>query len=70
MKWLFEMLNSANKIPPDGAMCLFDHNTPAIGLFEFSDGCVCFKDKLQYLCVDHAYKTTPIKTFNIIHVYK
>ncbi|MGI0080494.1 MAG: hypothetical protein ACRECH_12830, partial [Nitrososphaerales archaeon] len=40
-------------------MCHFGCDE-VIGLFYFPQGCVCFTDQFQYLCLQHAYNATPI----------
>lgn len=51
------------------------HNRPicrfcddfAVGLFEMSDGCVCFpEDREQWLCMQHALKATPLGSMRCI----
>jgi hypothetical protein len=38
-------------------MCIHNHNTEAYGLFWFPDGCFCFEDQIQALCIYHAERS-------------
>lgn len=67
--WFMDMLRAAPKEKPDGAMCIFDHNASAVGLFELDKGCVCHPEQRQHLCIDHAIKSTPLGGFEIVHGY-
>ena len=37
-------------------LCRFDEHAPATHLVEYSRGCVCWPDRLQALCAQHAHK--------------
>lgn len=40
---------------------------PAVALYEFDQGCVCFPDEHKMaLCAHHEYKATPIGTMKLI----
>jgi hypothetical protein len=36
--------------------CLHPHDVPATAIWEMPFGCVCFSDRLQPLCEQHALK--------------
>ena len=33
--------------------CLHGCDDPILGIYYFEDGCICFKDKIQALCLHH-----------------
>ena len=48
------------EIPRECRFAELGCRSPPTGLYYFPGGCICFKDPVQALCDQHAYKATPI----------
>lgn len=46
--------------------CRFDGHAEAYVLVEYDHGCVCFPDRLQALCLQHAHKGLDAKPGRIV----
>jgi hypothetical protein len=52
--------------------CIFDHGAVAVARYTMSEGCICFPDREQDLCPQHAIDSQPLgknPDFHAIKVY-
>lgn len=66
LHWFNRMYNAAPAIKMPHIPCRFGCTEAAVGLFFLSHGCICYKDEVQALCVQHALRSTPYGSFQMI----
>ena len=64
--WFNEMYHAAPVCRLPAIPCRFGCTDGAVGLFYLPEGCVCFKDPVQALCIYHAIRSTPHGSFEMI----